>query len=488
MTQGLWRHEQWGYPVVDAPPGAEVWAWFEPETQNVDQNWKLLTDTLSGLLCASLNFIDTTNSVVPRYTFRPEGTIPDNGEFNETHVRYTSLPREIVCTENLTPWKKLLPCDAHKGFASLLNAAQIHNTRYHSLGLHVRQICAKPDCKSTILESRQTVSLVYDLALMVNKKDWSFRHLFGHGLVKKCVLASSSIVYVDVTSNFTNYYQLSMEPTKFVNLDRGGFTRRYAVYDLGSDKFPAIFSISSRSLVKEPKILPKSPPPIVAHRYLVGYGQERGGITTRIHNNHWSDIDIIFSDQIPWFIEIYLHTLNIESNGKLIRHKILHYVPGQPRTRSYYMEIALRLPAQSITTLTIKFNYVFLKWQEYPPDANHGFYIGSAVISTVLPTAKNYTAIPSSGSLFADVFDHKIQRNYPVRIYTEIILVTLPTPDFSMPYNVVCLACTVIALAFGPLHNITTKRLQRRKIEDVRKNIIATVIGKLKSIVSKKKD
>lgn len=47
---------------------------------------------------------------------------------------------------------------------------------------------------------------------------------------------------------------------------------------------------------------------------------------------------------------------------------------------------------------------------------------------------------------------------YPVQIRTEIILVSLPTPDFSMPYNVICLACTVVALAFGPLHNITTKR------------------------------
>lgn len=25
-------------------------------------------------------------------------------------LRYATLPREIVCTENLTPWKKLLPC------------------------------------------------------------------------------------------------------------------------------------------------------------------------------------------------------------------------------------------------------------------------------------------------------------------------------------------------------------------------------------------
>jgi len=33
-----------------------------------------------------------------------------------------------------------------------------------------------------------------------------------------------------------------------------------------------------------------------------------------------------------------------------------------------------------------------------------------------------------------------------------------------MPYNVICLTCTVVALAFGPLHNITTK-VRRGKIK-----------------------
>ena len=29
LTQGQWRHEQWGYPVVSAPPGAELLVWFQ---------------------------------------------------------------------------------------------------------------------------------------------------------------------------------------------------------------------------------------------------------------------------------------------------------------------------------------------------------------------------------------------------------------------------------------------------------------------------
>ena len=45
-----------------------------------------------------------------------------------------------------------------------------------------------------------------------------------------------------------------------------------------------------------------------------------------------------------------------------------------------------------------------------------------------------------------------------VRLHTEPLLVMLPTPDFSMPYNVICLACTVLAIAFGSIHNLTTRR------------------------------
>ena len=44
-----------------------------------------------------------------------------------------------------------------------------------------------------------------------------------------------------------------------------------------------------------------------------------------------------------------------------------------------------------------------------------------------------------------------------LRLHTESLLVSLPTPDFSMPYNVICLACTVVAIAFGSLHNLTTR-------------------------------
>lgn len=40
------------------------------------------------------------------------------------------------------------------------------------------------------------------------------------------------------------------------------------------------------------------------------------------------------------------------------------------------------------------------------------------------------------------------------RFYTESLLIRLPTPDFSMPYNVITLTCTVLALFFGSAFNL----------------------------------
>ncbi len=76
----------------------------------------------------------------------------------------------------------------------------------------------------------------------------------------------------------------------------------------------------------------------------------------------------------------------------------VHYVPGRDREQSYQLELILRLPKKSITRLSIEFERALLKWTEYPPDANHGFYVNSAVISAVLPSAHKYTSTPSHSS------------------------------------------------------------------------------------------
>lgn len=66
--------------------------------------------------------------------------------------------------------------------------------------------------------------------------------------------------------------------------------------------------------------------------------------------------------------------------------------------------------------------------------------------------------------------------SYFVRLYTEPLLVSLPTPDFSMPYNVVCLTCTVVAVCYGSFYNLLTRTFQ---IEEPRKGGLAKRLANL---------
>merc|ERR1712001_697981 len=100
----------------------------------------------------------------------------------------------------------------------------------------------------------------------------------------------------------------------------------------------------------------------------------------------------------------------------------------------------------------------------------------------------NFTGIPRRSSTYFQTFSNVIQDSKVlVQLYTEALLVNLPTPDFSMPYNVICLTCTVVALAFGPLHNITTKSLTIVEGENVPPGLIGKIKNFLKTKFGKKK-
>nr|CAD7256332.1 unnamed protein product [Timema shepardi] len=465
---------------------------------------------LSGLLCASLNFIDAANSLSPELTLRPAGVV-DNKPVNSSYLRYATLPREIVCTENLTPWKKLLPCDSKD-----------------------------TSCSKMAVELRQTVSLVYDIVIVgAGSQDWSLRKLFGMGLGGACPLATMSNIYIDITSNKTETpFQLVPPAPAVTTSIRGGYETILAVYDVKSLKISSMFNVAVVHTQIPQVFNINSPPVIFANRYIVGYGQERGGIVTKIHINHWKSLNIVYLENIPWFLPVYFHTLKIVANGKEIKpgklgsinfnpgmwtkidlmymniskYVMKQYIPGKERTRPYYLEVALKLPGRSVTEISIDFDYVFLKWQEYPPDANHGFYIGSAIITALLPVGKNYTGLPQDGSTITSRLAHPLmiinsvyelnpitffkicfsfnatREGYLVQLRTETLIITLPTPDFSMPYNVICLACTVVALAFGPLHNITTKRLRLKDNESQSGPLlwIKTKISALRGVVQEK--
>ena len=121
FSLGRWDEESWGSRPRsgsrEGGNGVELWAWLEGSGgSTADDRWSDLVNSLSGLFCASLNFIDSGKTVRPLLSFEPEGTLDElqaaqkkvTGQSQgKLQLLHGMLPHEVVCTENLTPFLKL---------------------------------------------------------------------------------------------------------------------------------------------------------------------------------------------------------------------------------------------------------------------------------------------------------------------------------------------------------------------------------------------
>ena len=215
------------------------------------------------------------------------------------------------------------------------------------------------------------------------------------------------------------------------------------------------------------ELVPPTSPSLYAERSLMGYGQERGGVQTILTNpSPDTAVEFVYFESLPWFMRIYLHTLrthieydsapgtssdqpaaNSNGNSKDIIQEI-YYRPALDRVRGTQLELRVRIPPASRVVLTYDFEQTILRYTEYPPDANRGFDVAAAVITILHPSSSSSstsTSPSSSGSKTSN-------------LRTTGLLLSLPTPDFSMPYNVIIFTSTAIALAFGGLYNILVRR------------------------------
>ena len=93
-------------------------------------------------------------------TFEPLGD--HEGTSSNLHLLHGTLPREVVCTENLTPFLKLLPCKGKAGIASLLDGHKLFDATWQTMSIDVRPICPT-DGAECIMQIDQTVDMVLDI-------------------------------------------------------------------------------------------------------------------------------------------------------------------------------------------------------------------------------------------------------------------------------------------------------------------------------------
>lgn len=225
------------------------------------------------------------------------------------------------------------------------------------------------------------------------------------------------------------------------------------------------------SIPEQPLISPSSleQPRIYASRTFVGYGQERGGVRAVLTNPSTSEpVEIVYLESLPWFMKPYLHTLaaTISPPSTSTDHgssnnddddpiKQISYRPAIDRHHGTHLELHLSIPASATVTLTYDFEKAILRYTEYPPDANRGFDVAPAIIRLLPRSDNNSSNHNEHDGNAAAATGHSAESTY---LRTTSLLLPLPTPDFSMPYNVIILTSTVIAMAFGSVFNLIARR------------------------------
>ncbi|TVU29831.1 hypothetical protein EJB05_21418, partial [Eragrostis curvula] len=492
FTQGRWNYEQWGGsdPMSTSyakPPGVELWATFDLPLAEIDATWKNLTHTLSGLFCASINFLEPSSSFsAPQWGFK----------LNEGNLRYGALPREAVCTENLTPWLKLLPCRDKAGIASLLYRPSIYKGYYHSQKLKLRS----SQSLGIILDQTLTVVLQPNTAggKQLHSTDgqlqpnWSIRHLFNSKFSGKCLVSKSSRIFLDIDKGIADkvnksgtdiswkneFFVLSNGPDRVIKELNNLKVQSSTLYEYDVSTYSEEKPFDLGITWKLPLIWSCTPSPYHTSRFLMGSGNERGSIalsflSTNLHKQISGSSDdcstkaVIFQ-VVPWYVKVYYHSLEIfiDGNRKTISEVVdkIHVTPSEDKLLPGTLEMQLRFPCtMQSATLTLDFDKGFLHIDEYPPDANQGFDIPSALVSfPEFSSARSYPEIdPSLVSALLENF----QEDGVMKSYTEVLLVPLTTPDFSMPYNVITFTCTVLALYFGSLLNALRRRIGEEERE-----------------------
>ena len=131
-------------------------------------------------------------------------------------------------------------------------------------------------------------------------------------------------------------------------------------------------------------------------------------------------------------------------------------------------ELLLHLPPQSLTTVSFEFDREFLRFTQYPPDAARGLDATTPAFSYW--AADDLDKLPAAGGeqcaaggaagegrdcpadlLLARFMELSVSPPAGTVYSTAGLTVPISWPDFSMPYNIICVSCTLPAILFGTI-------------------------------------
>lgn len=451
------------------------------ESVSLQERWRGITSELGGIFSASLNQMDlTVVTELLSYDSDPKAlgafplktTAPAKNKAKHIRFLHAGLAREEICTENLTPWLKMLPCRSHAGLGKLIDPIKYLSGEYLSLSLFASRSSSGDEW-----ELNQQLVTVQTLN-SDDRKRWSLKSVFFNSLpadethLEACPLAKESVIHTEIPADG---FELQHAPDATLQPRASSdFKQSFAVPVVHSTSLKdRRMDIADPWLVKTESMLQRHEAPqrdlVSVHRFVTGYGQVHGGIAVRLTNSHpQCAMRVTYHDVVPWYLRMYFNTFQAKTSSdgspsasdvdkdaaSLIQD--FQFLPAEVRGRPNQLHLELLLPANSSFVFSIQLEKAFLRLSEHPPDANRGFDVPSGV-ATFQPELTDGRHELVCRAL------HEDPRAFTRTLFTEPLLVPLPTPDFSMPYNVITMTSTVVAFFVGSMLNTLLRKPPRIK-------------------------
>ncbi|KAK4046900.1 Subunit of the glycosylphosphatidylinositol transamidase complex-like protein [Microbotryomycetes sp. JL221] len=385
-----------------------------------------LTNSLSGLFCAGVS------QGVEQSISNPTWTTPFDA-FGQQR-------------ESLTPFLSLLPCTSKAGIGSLLNPHKLFDGEWTLLNIRLiktHQYTLKVELEvGTVMDPVRLSRLQGH----IGSRDFSFESLYDRTLKTICPVSNQSNINLIVPTHSKQLFNIepkhSMKPIQVNQMD-------VATWNLEQTPLEPL-NVRVTWPNENPFRYPSQdqyPSSMINVRRLLfaGHGQERGQIGIEIQNHQNQLNQIIWSEIWPWWFRGFIDG-SIISNSNKSRIIDVSYEPPIARQRPTTLQSLIQLEPNSTTRLLLKFESSYLWYTEYPSDAHRGREIPGATISLM-------ETIKETGLNQQQKRQLQPSPRIKLKLKTSTVLIDLPTPDFSMPYNVIILSSTVIALFFGSVVN-----------------------------------
>ncbi|ORX38276.1 GPI transamidase component PIG-T [Kockovaella imperatae] len=435
--------------------GGEVRGWLR-NNQNGKPDfeaWTRVTHALGGLFCAGLGPSEDGDSVNTFGHIYP-------AHVSQTNTSHFFLPQPTLhlCTENLTPFLTLLPSKGLSGLSLLLARPDlVFAWGFQSEGIEV----IMPSAESPQGRWRGWWEGIVDLVPPKGgDRSFSLNSLFKKNVPRAFPMADSSVLKVILPEQ--EGFRMNNVPSKTETKWIDGRLRNVANWDLSHGDMAGkdiSFWWDGEGDFRHPRSF--TPPTVTLFRTVIEPFASDGTFSILIHNTGDETRQAVYSEAWPWWLQAWTHEISIAQDKvpSPLLITSMFYEPSTPPTASITtLHLGITIPARSTLQLKIPFTKLTLKYTEHRPDAERGREIPSGMLTFLdLEDSDDCQVEVSVRKTSSDTLNRS-RCSRREHLYTSRRLVDLPTPDFSMPYNVIIMTSTVMAVFFGLMHGALTRR------------------------------